>query len=394
MSNDLAVATTTAAIRYIIMGAVAELGAAVTTQRPDAPSEAAGARVNVFLYQTAPDAEFRNQDLPMRDASGRLVQRPMEAVDLQYLITFYGDEAALMPQRLMNRTLARLHSEAVLTPALLDAAIRSETSVNLSGSDLARQPVLVRLALKTLSNDELNRLWTAFTHGPYGLSVAYEAGPLLLDDLGVPTVAVPVERAAVRLVVERPPLLSAATYPGAGDPPGLELLGTSLAVPRPQARFVQAERETEVLLDPSLDETRLRVPGSELGFLRYGRLGARLVSLSGDEPPLPLLRSNVIEALIRPAMSRLEYAAGSIEAEVGLTVDPLQTVVLLLRREEPPARSYRLAGEARVSPTTHLRFGAAAVEPGRYLAFIEVDGAGSTLASPSHEVVIPAEARA
>jgi hypothetical protein len=92
MSNFLAIATVTAALRQTL-NAVAGIdvpGAEVTTMRPDEPTNT-DARVNIYLYQVTPNAAWRNADLPTRRNDGGLVQRPQVALDLHYLLTFYGD---------------------------------------------------------------------------------------------------------------------------------------------------------------------------------------------------------------------------------------------------------------------------------------------------------------
>ena len=49
--------------------------------------------MNVYLYRVSPNPAWRNQDLPTR-ARGPIVDRPLTAIDLHYLLTFYGDEAS------------------------------------------------------------------------------------------------------------------------------------------------------------------------------------------------------------------------------------------------------------------------------------------------------------
>ena len=65
--------------------------------------------VNVFLYQVTPNAAWRNADLPTRRANGDLIQRPQAALDLHYLLTFYGDESLLQPQRVLGSVVRTLH---------------------------------------------------------------------------------------------------------------------------------------------------------------------------------------------------------------------------------------------------------------------------------------------
>ncbi len=48
-------------------------------------------------------------------------------------------------------------------------------------SDLAQQDEPVKLTPLPLSSDDLAKLWPAFFGAAYGLSLAYQAGPVYLD---------------------------------------------------------------------------------------------------------------------------------------------------------------------------------------------------------------------
>src|SRR5271165_5220408 len=92
-------------------------GAAVTTLRPDAQLSVADATgINIFLYQVLPNASLRNCDLPTRRSDGTLVQRPRIALDLNYLFTFYGNDAELEPQRLLGYSSGFRRHRQELTP--------------------------------------------------------------------------------------------------------------------------------------------------------------------------------------------------------------------------------------------------------------------------------------
>jgi hypothetical protein len=117
MSNFLAVATVTATLRQMLLPVVGKdvPGATVTTQRPDAAGGAQGLCVNIYLYQVTPNAAWRNEDLPTRRTGGELVKHPQVALNLHYLLTFYGDEGNLEPQRLLGSVMRTLHTRPVLT---------------------------------------------------------------------------------------------------------------------------------------------------------------------------------------------------------------------------------------------------------------------------------------
>src|SRR5829696_2873375 len=115
MSNFLAVATVTAALSQMVLDAVKVdvAGADVTTLRPN--GAVSGTKVNIYLYQVMPNAALSNADLPARRVDGQLLQRPVAALDLNYLLTFFGADAQLEPQRLLGSVVRTLHSRPVLT---------------------------------------------------------------------------------------------------------------------------------------------------------------------------------------------------------------------------------------------------------------------------------------
>ena len=129
MSNHLAVATVTAALHRLIQAtAGADVpGATVTTDRPETSTNGSGdPTVNIYLYQVVPNAALRNGDLPTRSSGGDVLQRPVAAIDLHYLLTFTGAEDQLEPQRLLGSVIRTLHSQPVVTPSSSPASRRPQ----------------------------------------------------------------------------------------------------------------------------------------------------------------------------------------------------------------------------------------------------------------------------
>jgi hypothetical protein len=162
VSNYLAISTVTAALSQLIQAAIEidVFGASVSTVRPDtAGNGTSQARVNIYLYQVTPNASFRNDDLPTRRADGSMSQRPRVALDLHYLLTFYGEELDLIPQRLLGSVVRTLHSESMLTRQRIRDTISSSTFSFLANSNLAEEVELVKFTPLPLSLEELSKLW-------------------------------------------------------------------------------------------------------------------------------------------------------------------------------------------------------------------------------------------
>lgn len=181
MSNQLAIANVTAAIGQIAHAAAqrAVAGVGVRYGRPNATET--GGRVNVYLYDVLPNAAQRNRDLPSRGSDGLLRNRPTAALDLHYLLSFYGNAQTFEPDRMAGAVARDLHARGVLDRATLQNAITSNAV--LAASDLAQSPEAVTITPMPLSVDDMSRLWSLFGQAPHTLSITYRAGVVLIDAL-------------------------------------------------------------------------------------------------------------------------------------------------------------------------------------------------------------------
>lgn len=196
MSNHLAIATVSytlaemiqPALQAVVPSATVRVGRPESAERRGTPFVGA----NLYLYRVEPNGSFRNADLTTRDGAGTLLQRPRAALDLYYLISFYGDDLQLETQRMLGRLVALLHARPVLTRERIREAIdhnAQSATPFLAHSDLDRQTELVRLTPQALSLEELSKLWTVFFQVTHALSVAYKASVLLIEAEGTPRTA-------------------------------------------------------------------------------------------------------------------------------------------------------------------------------------------------------------
>lgn len=210
MSNALALGAVTAVLKDLLDNALidhsvaAAIGATVTVSAlpPDRidTGDNEDARLNLFLYQVAPNAALRNADLPTRNGRGRLVERPVLALDLHYLLSAYGAED-FQTEILLGYAMQLLHERPVLTrdairatlaaPSPVDGSILPPALSSLSASALADQLESVKLTPVTMNTEELSKLWTAF-QAKYRPSVAYVATVVLLESEVATNAALPV----------------------------------------------------------------------------------------------------------------------------------------------------------------------------------------------------------
>src|SRR6266542_3492567 len=393
MSNFLAVATVTATVQQILSEAVAAgvpgavPNAKVTAGMPVTSKNGAEAKkgINIYLYQVTPNAAWRGADLPTRGPDGGLVQRPQVAVDLHYLLTFYGEDKELEPERLLGIAVRTMHEQPVLTrdaiQNAIDVAEQADPGTFLSSSDLARQIDLVKLSPLPLNLEELSKLWSVFFQVPYQLSVAYRATVVLISSDLVPRTPLPVRARGVYTLPFRQPLVR------------------SVEAAEGEAGTLR-DRELTVDLAP-LD-------------LEAGVHSLQVVQsvLMGD-PPAPHrgVESNVAPFVLRPSVTPPVTTAPGAEAgtvDVTVAVEPpigkRQRVLLLLNELDAPTDRPPLAytfeapsRDVEGAPETvdSLAVTTSHVHAGTYLVRVSVAGASSPLtldddpASPTFAQPVP-----
>lgn len=198
MSNFLGLATLTSTIQQILREAVAEVvpGAEVTTLRPDDMTKTgASSGINVYLFQVSPNTTLRNEPFPVRDSAGASLQGNAIALDLHYLVSFYGKEERYEPEQLYALATVALARSPILSGERIARAVAGAAGAALAGSDLAAQAERIRLTPLALSLDELQRTWSLFSPTPYRLSALYAASVVLLNIDEAPGRALPVREA-------------------------------------------------------------------------------------------------------------------------------------------------------------------------------------------------------
>jgi hypothetical protein len=185
MTTYQGIAVVTQAFGYLIGTAVRQaVPEAVVTLDPPEQQPAASRdepRTNVYLVHVERDPVFSMADLPMRDPKGTLVGTPQVALDLRYLVSFFGPPPK--SHLMLGAVQIAVHEQAFLTPKLITAACADRP--DLHGSRLEDQLPPVQLAAREVSLEELTRFWSGFTNARFTLSVLFEASPVLLatDDV-------------------------------------------------------------------------------------------------------------------------------------------------------------------------------------------------------------------
>jgi hypothetical protein len=408
MSNSLAVAMVTAALRRILGEALVAVpaggvqSARVTTLRPDmlgaADGEARG--INVFLYQVAGNGAGAGNSLPTRRADGTLLTRPERTVDLHYLLTFSGDETALEPQRMLGVAATVLVAQPVLgrqrLREIIASALAEDPATWQQFSDLPDQVDLVRFTPAPLSLDEASKLWSTFFQSPYRLSIAYQASVVVLDaDLPVQPALPVLTRGVDAAALNLPAVRRVVADSGPGDPivPGATIRIEGDRLRGPYVTRVRLDDIEVTVPADGLSGTALRFPlpaGTLAGLRSLQVMHPRLL---GDPPEEHVgAESAVVPLLVRPVVAGPVGApagTSSVVVPVSPAVGRRQRVLVSLNEHHPPAgqvgRAYTFAAPlpAAGGPATvdRVTVPVPGVPPGTYLVRVQVDGAQSLLAA-------------
>jgi Pvc16 N-terminal domain len=185
MSNPLAIAAVTHSLRHLLEERFKVNGSGnvtVTTKPLDKArdsSNSGGDQVNLFLYQYVENAAWKNMEIPSQVKPGETGYPPL-ALNLYYLITVYAqndDFPEPISHRLLGESMSVFHDHSILSPADIKASL---PAADLEKYDLYNQIEKVKITLKTLPEDELNKFWTIF-QVPFRFTFVCEVSVVLIE---------------------------------------------------------------------------------------------------------------------------------------------------------------------------------------------------------------------
>jgi len=400
MSNFLAIATVTATLRRILQAAVGKdvPGADVRAGRPESAGNGTPpTRVNIFLYQVTPNGTRRNADLPTRRADGQLVQRPQVALDLHYLLSFYGDEDKLEPQRLLGSVARSLHARPLLRRQMIQDTLTDPTFAFLANSNLADQVELVKFTPLPLSLEELSKLWSVFFQTPYTLSVTYQGTVVLIESEETPQAALPVRERNLYVMLFRQPAIEQVMSQAGPDQPivvdsTLIILGKRLRGDVTQVRIGGVKVTPQEVTDTQIS-LQLSSPPLPAGSLRAGVQGAQVVhKMLMGTPPVPHrgVESNVAAFVLHPTITAINVSnlqgsgsaprSADLTVQVNPTIGKAQRVILLLNEVSSVApAAYTFVAPPRTADTNSITIPISGVKAAEYFVRLQIDGAESLL---------------
>ncbi|NJL10137.1 MAG: DUF4255 domain-containing protein [Calothrix sp. SM1_7_51] len=410
MSNYLAIATVTATLQRILQATIQQdvPGARVTTVKPDSSgSGTPEVGVNIYLYQATPNPAWRNYDLRTRRPKGELIKQAQAGLDLYYLMTFYGNEVELEPQRLLGSTLRTVVDNPILTPEVIRETVNNSTFSFLAGSTLEQQVERVTIVPHSMNTEDLSKIWSILFQTPYVLSFAFMSGAVLIEGNKGSGRPLPVRRAEFYTTPTQA-MISQVLPDGRANQPidattnltirGKQLQGERTVVKIGDAKLSpQKVNDFEIQLDLSL------LSAEEARFLRAGVQTLQVLHPISRGISSELERafgSNVVPFVLCPRIAanvevtNLENAgeeelyAALLRVQVDLTVSPKQRVLLFLNERvfsgdvsqmHPNSAAYIFAANSRNEDTSTVVFSVTDVKVGMYLVRVQIDGAESPL---------------
>jgi Pvc16 N-terminal domain len=389
MNSNFSVAAVTVAFAdrlHVLIGDSVS-GARVTTLNPSSESLRGGDPiVNLYLFRTARNGFVSNNDLPTRSAFGKPLASPVLKLDLDYMITFFGDDAKLDPQRLLGLVVGGLNAEPYLKNDVLRSAIVTTPWLG-GGGDPELPSEQIRIAPLNMPPDAMARLWSEFVNVPYQLTQLYTATPVALETVLPVQPVLPVRRIGMGARPSRTIVIVGIV--NAADP-SLPLvaggqMGIRLVNPKQPDLAVYLNGVAAQGVKPGFDADGFAVllvdlDASQRAPLAAGPLSLQVIRTKTDGAGI-VSESDIVQTAIVPAFATPPTIAnGQLTTSMALPVAPeAAAAALLFPRGAPTRPSHRIPCAPRTAISTTLVAPLAGVAAGRYLVSVEIDGVATLL---------------
>jgi len=341
-------------------------------------------QLNLYLYQTLPNAGWRNLNPPVVVRSGENGTPPL-ALNLYYLFTAFGvDNSEILSQRILGTAMSVLHDRPLLDSPDLKSA--------LPGVDPGDQIERIRFTPQPLSLEEISKLWTAL-QTQYRLSTTYLATVVLIDSQQPARSPLPVlARGKGDLGVFSVPspspelfeVVPAGSLPSAQLGTNLVLDGENFAGGGITARFSNSLLAAPIEIAPAiggLDSSLTVALPTAAAAMATLVPGIYTASLVVRRPPLPTWVTNEVPFGLAPqiTLNTTTAAPGTVNLTITCTprIDPRQRVLLLFGDQQIAPQT--MTNPADTTKPTSLTFQIPGVvaSPTPYPVRLRVDGVDS-----------------
>jgi hypothetical protein len=342
-------------------------------------------------------------EIQRRNRRGEGAWRSRTALDLHYMVSFYGDDAELEPQRLLGSVIRTLTDQSSITKQDIIDTLDDANLEYLVYSDLPEKVSEISFAPLNLTLDEISKIWSVFFQTPYCLSIAYKATVVMIEGDAMIEPPLPVagrQLGGMAPLAGQPQIKEVIAQAGRFHPINakstLRIRGKYLDNPKLLVRLGAIETAPS-----EISESELILP---LNSLPLNLLSAGVQTLQVVYPqtaaqngtPAALVESNGVPFMLRPTIQDLKVESlrgtnstprrGQIELTLDLPIRQTQKVMLTLNEwaVENPA-TYSFAVQLPTEQTSHLSIPIEGVKSGEYLVRLYVDGAQTSLEQDDQE---------
>jgi Pvc16 N-terminal domain/IPT/TIG domain len=359
VSDYLAVAGVSAVLRSLLATALTSggpssiLGATlgITATAPDLVPTGADEqpRVNLFMYYASLNSAYRNFDLPAFDSQGRRVSNPPLGLNLHYLVSAYG-ATQFDPEILLGWAMQVFHENAVVSKqtvqdAITALGIATPEAKLVSGSTLANQAEGLKITPEALSNEEISRLWMAFSTN-YRPTTSYQVTVVLIQDTQPIKSNLPVQSRTVTVLPWQTPVIDNLSPSIIGTGELLTITGSNFVGDVTTDTLVAFDQGDPVAPDAIQGNTiRVKIPptlqagGRTVRVLKQGRFGVptdphrgfsssparfQLAPTITTAPPITVAAGSVLTLTLNPPAARDQQASVYVgDASVKIDARPL-----------------------------------------------------------------------
>lgn len=399
MSNYLAIATVTATLQRILQGAIQVDvdGARVTTVKPaNLGSGTPETGVNLFLYQVTSNPIWAVANISDRLEGKANAKKSRIGLDLNYLLTFYGNEVELEPQRLLGSVVRTLQDKGAIGSEMIRETLADSRFSFLGDSDLADQIELLQIKPLDLSLDDISKIWSAL-QSPLVISIAYKASVVIIEGETPAKQALPVRETgfAATPFFAQPIIERVISQGGLYQP----ILADSTLIIRGQrlkGTITKVRFGEEMITPAQISDKEIILPLASVSseLLRSGVQSLQVIhqTITGTPPIVTgSIESNAAAFVLRPTIIQIKVSQlqgsddepreANINVKVNIIIGKTQRVVLILneRTNINPASYIFDAPKRRQTNSQSITFAIKGVKPGEYLVRVQIDGAESVL---------------
>ena len=407
MSNYEAVATVTAILQRILQSKVQTDidGVRVTTIQPrNIGNGTPETGINLFLYHVIRNPALNNMDTTPFRSKGLSLKR-QAALDLYYMVSLYGNDIELEPQRLLGSVVRTFNDCPSIKPEVITQVTADPSFSFLAGYNQGNQIQQLQIVPIDISLDDLSKIWSVFFQSPYLLSLVYKITMVMIDGEETMGRNLPVKESRVGGVVpfpNRPIVEQVSSSLGKLEPiltsSSLNIYGKHLYCKNTKARIGGLEvtpsqvHRNQLSLDlNTLDINLLRAGVQSLQIIHRIPIGTE-TSNRGYRS----IESNVAPFVLRPTIKqfRLSEQNGHINQiysvilslQIDVMVGVKQRIILVLNEwsiDNPTGDQFE--AHPRDVDTDTITFTLQNIKPGEYLLRLQIDGAESLLGTDSDE---------